>query len=180
MNDGGKEEQRRRWREASRRYYYHGGSGVKVVDYRSVRGEDSLPLFAVGPKGCWLWLHYQAPSGYGRWTERGQKIKMAHRVVWEAFNGPIPPGLVLDHLCRVRCCINPAHLEMVTPAENNRRSPTVSTLNAQKKACYKGHPFTLENTGARASGRYRQCLACSREKWAAAKARGWRRRKACA
>jgi hypothetical protein len=65
---------------------------------------------------CWVWLWTTDPQGYGRLVKT-----LAHVLVWERTNGPVPDGLELDHLCRVRACVNPAHLEPVTHAENVRR-----------------------------------------------------------
>lgn len=66
--------------------------------------------------GCWLWAGADNGVGYGKF--RG---KYAHRISYEMNRGPIPNGMHLDHLCRVRCCVNPSHLEPVTNAENARR-----------------------------------------------------------
>lgn len=100
---------------------------------------------------CWLWTGHCNQDGYGRITVGGV-ARAAHRVSYEVYVGPIPEGLALDHLCRVRRCINPAHLEPVTQAENNRR--------ARKSECINGHPFNSENTGMRAGRRY--CKQCHR------------------
>jgi hypothetical protein len=70
--------------------------------------------------GCLLWLGALNDSGYGRIKHR-RRFRRAHIVAWEQTNGPVPSGLVLDHKCRVRCCVNPIHLEPVTQAENLRR-----------------------------------------------------------
>lgn len=72
---------------------------------------------------CWLWTAYCDDKGYG-WTTFGleRRTTAAHRAVYEAFVGPIPEGLHIDHLCRTPRCVNPAHLEPVTQAENNRRA----------------------------------------------------------
>lgn len=73
---------------------------------------------------CWIWQKALNAGGYGvSWD--GERTVVAHRLAYETFIGPIPEGLHLDHLCRVRACINPAHLEPVTQAENNRRSNAI-------------------------------------------------------
>lgn len=93
---------------------------------------------------CWLWtgsLHL----GYGVIAAEG-RANMAHRVSYELIVGPIPDGLTLDHLCRNRACVNPAHLEPVTNVENVMRGLSVGALNARKTHCPKGHPYTAENT----------------------------------
>src|SRR6516164_7314046 len=70
--------------------------------------------------GCWLWFGVQTKDGYGRWGG-GANRKLAHRISYERAKGPVPIGMQIDHLCRVRCCVNPDHLEVVTPLENNAR-----------------------------------------------------------
>lgn len=114
--------------------------------------------------GCWLWTGYQHPTGYGRlftgWRlGRKPTTVTAHRLVYELVKGPVPEGLCLDHLCRVRCCVNPDHLEPVTQAENNSRGVSLSALNARKMHCKRGHEFSPENTYIKADGA-RECLAC--------------------
>lgn len=74
--------------------------------------------------GCWLWIGPIKDTGYGRFSVRdgsAWKTVIAHRYSYEAENGPIPEGLVIDHLCRMRCCVNPDHLEAITNEENIRR-----------------------------------------------------------
>lgn len=113
--------------------------------------------------GCWNWLQYRSPQGYGRFTFGG-KILVAHRWSYERFVGPIPDGLQLDHLCRNTSCVNPDHLEPVTNAENQRRAAEARTH------CKHGHEFTPENT-SRSGGR-RTCRECARvykREWAARK-----------
>lgn len=77
---------------------------------------------------CWIWqLAIAQGNGYGRKMDpRVGKVVPAHRIYWERENGPVPDGLTLDHLCRVRACVNPAHLEPVTQVENVRRASPVT------------------------------------------------------
>ena len=78
-------------------------------------------MYRVDPQtGCWLWQRSTDQLGYGRFRRPGHH-HYAHRMMWELRNGPVPDGLELDHLCRVRRCVNPKHLEPVTHSENMRR-----------------------------------------------------------
>jgi hypothetical protein len=111
---------------------------------------------------CRLWLGAVNENGYGRMGAggRGDGTPYVHRVAWELERGPIPEGMTIDHLCRVRTCVNPAHLELVTLAENIRRAKRRLTH------CKHGHEFTQENTYWRKEGR-RMCRACRTERRAA-------------
>jgi hypothetical protein len=112
--------------------------------------------------GCWLWFGANNGVGYGHvWS--GKKRRYAHRLAYETLIEKIPTGLDLDHLCRVRCCCNPAHLQPVSRKENARRGECGLVSGEQQRAkthCKHGHPFTDENT-YRVGGR-RQCRACKR------------------
>jgi HNH endonuclease len=109
-----------------------------------------------GPGGCWLWRGYVSKStGYGGLGIRGL---LAHRLIYEELIGPIPKGLQIDHLCRVRRCVNPWHLEPVTRKVNILRGEGRAALNARKTACPKGHAYDL----VLASGS-RWCSRCARE-----------------
>lgn len=81
----------------------------------------SAKPYTVDPEtGCWVWSRSVTGKGYAQ-TFVGGKNQGAHRVFYEHFRGPIPAGLHIDHLCRVRACVNPDHLEAVTVTENTRR-----------------------------------------------------------
>ena len=74
------------------------------------------------PGGCWVWTASKTYNGYGLFWHEGKTV-LAHRFSYEQHTGTISAGLELDHLCRMRHCVNPAHLEEVTGKENLRRSP---------------------------------------------------------
>ena len=106
---------------------------------------------------CWSWLGFVKPNGYGT-VGFGQRVLHAHRVVYEAVVGPIPEGLELDHLCRVRHCVNPDHLEPVAHAENMRRAVEARTH------CSHGHEFTDDNTYIQPADGARVCRTCVRRR----------------
>lgn len=114
-----------------------------------------------GPDCCWIWTGSTAESGgYGRFRLDG-RMHRAHRIAYQSLRGPIPPGSELDHLCRVTCCVNPDHLEPVTPRENVLRSRSVAADKARQTHCIYGHEFTEENIyrpPSRPNSRY--CRAC--------------------
>ena len=110
---------------------------------------------------CWLWLGSVTHGGYGQFRHKGGT--RAHRFAYESVKGKIPDGLYLDHLCHVRNCVNPAHLEAVTPRVNAIRSNSPVALNATKTHCMRGHEFTEENTYTPPKANQRHCRACRRE-----------------
>lgn len=113
-------------------------------------------------EGCWPWEGHLS-SGYGRIKfPQYRSPFMAHRVAYELERGPIPYGLVLDHLCRNKACVNPDHLEPVSNEENIDRGEWFPIMNARKTHCKHGHEFTPENTYM-VRGVERQCRTCVRE-----------------
>lgn len=109
---------------------------------------------------CWLWKAWVEKNGYGRFWLDGRQHG-AHRIAYELFKGPIPDGLEIDHLCRVKHCVNPEHLEPVTTAENIRRMTRHRTpYQSLRRECPNGHPYE-ENTATRTEGR--RCLTCKQE-----------------
>ena len=110
--------------------------------------------------GCWVWTGAMR-SGYGniRWDG---KVAAAHRVAYELERGPIPDGLVIDHLCRNTSCVNPAHLEVVTRRENTIRGETRAAENVAKTHCPAGHPLAGENLYQSPGRPHRHCRECHR------------------
>jgi len=111
---------------------------------------------------CWVWTGDTSSSGYGRFYLLGRQMA-SHVVSWWWANGPVPEGLELDHLCRVRACCNPEHLEPVTHRENIMRSASPPATNARKTHCVHGHEFTVTNTYITSQG-YRSCRTCHRDR----------------
>ena len=125
--------------------------------------------------GCWIWTGAMHRNGYGKIkASNSRKVTFPHRVVFELVKGKIPDGLQIDHLCRVRACVNPEHLEPVTSRENLRRAGIIDALVARAKSikqegvCSQGHSLTPENvytypgTGA---SHCRQCHAARQKQW---------------
>ncbi len=127
---------------------------------------------ASGPDDCWIWVAATNACGYGIFRFFKQTW-LAHRVAYVMFRDEIPEGLTLDHLCRVRNCVNPEHLDPVPLRENILRGETVAARNLSRRACPQGHPYDEVNTHYDKNG-YRSCRACKTEaakrKWAAEKA----------
>lgn len=111
---------------------------------------------------CWFFAGKLSPQGYGqlRFYENGKHhYWAAHRVMYENLVGPIPEGLVIDHLCRNPICINPEHLEPVTPRENVLRGSSPLAGFAKQTHCKRGHEFTKDNTTiiGKSSRRCKKC-----------------------
>ena len=110
---------------------------------------------------CLPWVAHSDRFGYGQFKVGG-RVVLAHRFAYEMVVGPIPDGLQLDHLCRVRHCVNPDHLEPVTNRENALRGTGITSVHAAKVNCPKcGGPYTYY-TRADGSTR-RQCVPCRGE-----------------
>lgn len=131
--------------------------------------ERTANRISVSPDGCWLWTRPLNNRGYGCITVGGTS-KVAHRFVYELLCGSIPDGLTLDHLCSVRHCVNPSHLEPCSIRENILRAPSShAARNAAKTHCLRGHEFNDKNTRVNREG-WRVCRVCQREAAALRKA----------
>lgn len=111
------------------------------------------------PWECWDWEGTINSDGYGVLHLHNRQYR-AHRLAYEVQRGPIPEGLVIDHLCRNRRCANPFHMEPVQNGENIRRGVSPWAINARRTHCVHGHEFTPENTRHDKGKRY--CLECKR------------------
>lgn len=129
-------------------------------------------------KTCWLWTGHITKDGYGA-IQRGPShplgrgSSLAHRIGYELLVGPIPIGLELDHICRIRHCVNPDHLEPVTRRINVLRGISPPAKRASRTHCLHGHEYTPENTGHwKRWPHTRRCLTCQRAAY-----RRWRDRR---
>lgn len=118
-----------------------------------------------GPNECWPWLGapLKAAKGYGRIDVSGVRY-VAHRYAHVLFKGPIPNGYEVDHLCRNTSCVNPAHLEAVTPEEHDQRSASAfRAMQSAKTHCPKGHAYVGANIRRDKNGK-RHCRACDNQR----------------
>jgi hypothetical protein len=145
------------------------------TDAQRVTAEDIARFHAKVDKtdGCWPWDGTVHSSGYGRFWFHGRTIA-AHRFAYEINFGRIPDELRIDHRCHnedLECsggsgclhrrCVNPAHLEAVTPRENTLRGRGIAAIEAKRTHCPQGHPYSAENTHIQRNGS-RVCRTCKR------------------
>jgi len=131
--------------------------------HNSIKERFEDKFTRIPESGCWLWDGYIKENGYATfYVDSSEGKQYAHRVSYELYNKEkIDPEKVIDHLCRVRCCVNPEHLEAVTRKENSMRSPIMG--NPQRKNmthCERGHKFTKENTYINPTHGKRGCRIC--------------------
>ena len=135
------------------------------------RYSDLLEFLSGNPdakaKGkCWVWPHKKVHDGYGLvWHPTVNKYRRVHRIAYEVAYGPIPDGMVLDHLCRTRECYRPSHLRAVTVKENLLADGSRSLVAdlASRKACPQGHPLSGDNLNPYSLKHgHRTCLTCKR------------------
>lgn len=130
----------------------------------------------LGP--CWIWIGSLNDQEYGIFLDDDGKDVRAHRQCYEMVKGPIPDGHQLDHLCRVRPCVNPDHLEAVTPTVNKLRGEGWTAINARKTHCPEGHPLVEGNLAKwHLEHGQRKCLICSRTKAAEGATLKWKTRR---
>jgi hypothetical protein len=116
----------------------------------------------VSDAGCWPWSGFIESNGYGGFSYRGAK-QYAHRVSYSLYRGKIKEGLVIDHLCRNRSCVNPGHLDLVTQRENILRGDCLSVNRKRYKNqthCKNGHPLSGENLYVHLQRGTRSCRTC--------------------
>lgn len=136
---------------------------MDVASWRALLPAKMRPrLAAPDAKGCVAWLGAHQSGGYGEVWLNGRTV-LTHRAVFEAVRGPLPKGLVIDHLCRNRGCCNPEHLDLVTQKENCRRG-LKSALFVPPVVCLRGHSKADAYVRISKKGHIqRQCRTCARE-----------------
>jgi hypothetical protein len=137
--------------------------GVEVLTLEIIKSHEALFWSKVERKAdsCWIWRSGRSDTGYGTFSVKRRSYN-AHRIAWMLAYGEIPHGKWVDHLCRVRSCVNPLHLELVTPRENIMRGHSPNVVNSRNNICHLGHELTPENSYIRPGGSSRQCRICQR------------------
>ena len=121
---------------------------------------ESFELYVVKGEECWEWKGPKYSNGYTR-ISSGRNQMLGHRWAYEYFREQIPKGLVIDHLCRNRGCVNPSHMEAVTNEENLRRGAGYALVNGMRTSCIHGHEYTPENTYTEPNGIGIRCRTCA-------------------
>lgn len=116
--------------------FVHGHNGRRAVEVRFFEKVEPEPM-----SGCWIWIGARHGDEYGtiRFDSMPGKYIGAHRLAYMLLRGPIPPELEPDHLCRLRCCVNPSHLELVTRRNNYLRGSHPSAETHRTGICANGH-----------------------------------------
>lgn len=122
--------------------------------------EESFEKYVDKSGECWEWSGSHYVNGYSKITS-GRDQALAHRWAYEHYRGRIPDGMVIDHLCRNRGCVNPDHMEVVTNNENLRRGAGYGIRNGMRTTCIHGHEYTDENIYRTPQGGIR-CRECAR------------------
>ena len=155
--------------------------GTRRARHRMSPLERVARNIVIDEVGCWLWTGRLSNERYAQFTvtQTGYPTVTlsGHKVSYELHNGRVPDGMVLDHLCRTRHCVNPDHLEVVRQRVNTLRSPiALGSINAAKTHCPQGHPYSPENTYVyrlkTRSTTTRTCKTCraeQRRRWLARK-----------
>lgn len=141
----------------------HASTPAAAVRFRSTSERFHAKTVVDEATRCVIWTAYKDPNdGYGRFNVGGVSV-LAHRWAFEHFKHEIGEGLVIDHLCRVRACVNPDHLRQCTPRENvlEPRSQAIALKNALTTHCPQGHAYDEVNTKIRRDG-WRECRQCQR------------------
>ena len=138
-------------------YATHNEAMRKVEQEKALKQTKRFWSKVVKTDTCWLWKAAINNTGYSIFWGNG-KLGAAHRFAYKLLVGEIPVGYDLDHLCRVRHCVNPAHLEPVTRQENLLRGQTITASNAAKTHCPKGHAFIGNNIKMNSGSR--KCRTC--------------------
>lgn len=132
--------------------------------WAKVNKDGPIPGYRPELGPCWLWTGSTNSHGYGLIKVNGRSL-LAHRATYELMHGPIQPSVEPDHLCRVRSCVRPDHLELLTHRENVLRGMGPTAQHARQTHCLRGHPFSETNTYLWRTSRH--CRACKRKRGAA-------------